>query len=283
MANQISTFKRSFSNELINILKSEHLYQFLLEDIKKGIVFPCIREERIDFYHKGGKLFQYDKHGFKTHIKYASVIERNNKNYLTQDQLKNCVLISDFTKGYTRIKENCKNFSGVEGTGVSDIFQKHSYAKASGVIMLDKEVALRSNDLGKNHAIIDILLYNPAEKKLKFVEAKHYSNPEIWTATEANVANQIKRYENLIILRKMEIISGYNNYIEIVAELFDAYLPLINDVECKVPLLIFGFDSDQRSGRLKKLRLDKPKFEGINIYPIGNVGEINLDNLWAKI
>ncbi len=284
MTNQVSSFKRFFSDNLINDLKSDQpLYSLLLQDIRKGVVFPCIREGRIDFYHKGGKLFQFDRSGFKTHIKYASVIEKKKRDYLTENELDSCQLVSDFVKGYGRIKENCKNYSGVEGIGVSDIFRKQSYiVKNSGVVVLDIEVALRYDDPDKNYDRIDILLYNLEEKKLKFVEAKHYSNPELWTTTQASAANQIKRYEKQILLRRIEIISGYNDYITIVQKLFGASLPLVEDIDCKVPLLIFGYDSDQRSGRLKELSKDNSKFEGINLYPVGNAVNIKLDNLWVK-
>ncbi len=284
MANQVSSFKRFFSDDLIDNLKTEQtLYPLLLQDIQKGIVFPCIREGRIDFYHKGGKLFQYDRNGFKTHIKYASVIEKNKRDYLTENELGSCQLVSDFVKGYGRIKENCKNYSGVEGVGVSDIYSKQSYIfKKSGVVVLDIEVALRYDVPDKNYDRIDILLYNLDEKKLKFLEAKHYSNPELWTTTQASAANQIKRYEDQILSRRMEIISGYNQYIVIVQKLFGASLPIVEEVDCKVPLLIFGYDSDQRSGRLKKLTVDNPKFDDINLYPVGNAGNIKLDNLWVK-
>ena len=49
-------FKRSFSERLINRLLSSDLYKCkVLEDIKTGVIFPCIRTERVDFYYKGGK------------------------------------------------------------------------------------------------------------------------------------------------------------------------------------------------------------------------------------
>ncbi len=46
----------------------------------------AIRNGYIDFYHKGGRLFKFDKKGFQTHIKYAAVIEKDKKDYLTQDE-----------------------------------------------------------------------------------------------------------------------------------------------------------------------------------------------------
>ena len=81
-------FKRSFNDELIKRLLDSELYKRkILEDIKTGVVFPAIRAERVDFYHKGGKLFTYDGK-FKTHIKFASVYRLDEeKNYVTEKDL----------------------------------------------------------------------------------------------------------------------------------------------------------------------------------------------------
>ena len=55
---------------------NEQLYSdYLLPDIKKGEVFPAIRNETITFYHKGGRLFSFDGNGFITNIKFASVFK----------------------------------------------------------------------------------------------------------------------------------------------------------------------------------------------------------------
>jgi len=42
------------------------------KDCEDQIVFLAIRNNLIDFYHKGGRLFCFDSYGFKTHLKYAS-------------------------------------------------------------------------------------------------------------------------------------------------------------------------------------------------------------------
>ena len=85
-------------------LKQSELYRnYLLPDCKKGIVFPAIRDNRIDFYFKGGKLFSFDGQ-FKTHIKYASVLTHKN-DYVTEADLGEAEPITDFAAGYKRIKE----------------------------------------------------------------------------------------------------------------------------------------------------------------------------------
>ena len=66
-------FVRELKEEISTSLQEASLFKKkLLPDIKKGEIFPAIRKGRLDFYHKGGKLFSYDSR-FKTHIKFASV------------------------------------------------------------------------------------------------------------------------------------------------------------------------------------------------------------------
>lgn len=66
------------------------------QDCKNQNVFLAIRDNRFDLYHNGGKLFCYDSSGFKTHLKYASVITASGKDYLTESELSNYRLASNF-------------------------------------------------------------------------------------------------------------------------------------------------------------------------------------------
>lgn len=283
MKTPASTFHRNISSNLISKLQAEPLYKLLHIDIIKGDVFPAIRHNRIDFYFKGGKLFQYDTKGFKTHIKYAAVIEKGNHDYLTENELENCTLATDFSKSYERIKENCKNYSGLETLGVSEIYHRHFYvSRDMGIVVLDIEVSLKSLNPNNNQDRIDMLLYNTVERKLKFVEAKHYSNSEIWSKTKAKVIYQIERYESQIRTKKTELISEYNKYIDIVNSLFLGNLPQVDDIEEKVTLLIFDFDDNQKGGRLKSLITDNLQYDNITKYVIGNVNKIKLETLWNK-
>jgi len=283
MATPVSTFKRNLSANLISNLQAEPLYPFLLNDIVKGSVFPAMRNNQVDFYFKGGNLFKYNDRGFRTHIKYAAVIEKDKTDYLTEKELGNYKLAVDFSNSYQRIKENCSIYSGIEATGVSEIYHRHSYVgRSEGIVVLDIEISLKSQDIDSTQDRIDILLYNADERKLKFVEAKHYSNSEIWSKNDAKVISQIKRYEAQIKSKKADIIAEYNKYIVIVNNLFNGNLPPVEDIDEKVTLLIFDFDNNQKSGRLKTLITDNPKFKGITLYPIGNVDKIKLENIWKK-
>lgn len=281
MSKQPAAFKRTLSSQLIAKLQAEPFYQILYPDILNQEIFPGIRNNLIDFYYKGGRLFKYDNQGFQTHIKYAAVIEKDKKDYLTENELGNHKLATDFSKNYTRIKENCANYAGLEANGVSEVSSKHSYVgREKGIVVLDIEVSLKSIDPEKKQDRIDILLYNADEKKLKFVEAKHYSNPEIWSNNVAKVISQIEKYELQIKTKSNEIIAEYNKYIDFVNQIFNCKLPHADDLDEKVTLLIFGFDSNQRSGRLKSYITGNPILKDIVLYPIGNVNNIMINNLW---
>ena len=263
-------FERKLEKSLINKLKNSDLWKSYLEkDCKKKNVFLAVRNNDIGLYYKGGKLFGFDINEFKTHIKYASVIDNADTYYLTEKELATKKLISDFKGNYDRIKDNCKLYSGIEAQGVSEIYHKYSYLSDENVVVLDIEISFEAVDKtsGKKQGRIDILLYNKEKQALKFVEAKHYSNPEIWSKTTPKVIGQINNYEKQIKKNKNEIITAYTNYIEAInAVFFDLKLPLPRTVEDKVSLLIFGFDDDQKKGRLQKLILENPEFKGFQVY-----------------
>jgi len=109
-------------------------------------------------------------------------------------------------------------------------------------------------------------LYDIKNRALKFVEAKHYSNPEIWSKTVPKVISQINKYESQIRCNKEEIRLAYKNYIEAINAIFNLKLPPPIKVEDKVSLLIFGFDDDQKKGRLQKLILKNSEFKGFQVY-----------------
>ena len=248
-------FKRNFNDALIQRLVDSDLYKKkMLGDIKGGIVFPGIRSERIDFYHKGGKLFTFDKNGFKTHIKYASVY-KSKEDYVSESKISSLERIDSFVDGYARIKENCSLYAGIESSGVSCIYGNYSYtASMSEIIVLDIEVSLESLDSDKNQDRIDILLFDRRKKQLIFCEAKHYSNKEIWSqkGSSPDVVGQVQRYVKQIGAKGDVILREYGSYVDAVNKLFALNLPCPESIERNVVLMVFGFDKDQLSGRFRR-------------------------------
>lgn len=280
------TFERKLSEDIIDKLRKEKLYSdYLLPDIKKGEVFPAIRNEIITFYHKGSRLFSFDGNGFITNIKFASVFKLDGKRDETniyEKDLSDIEKISNFIEGYARIKENCSRYSGVESIGVSEVCEKYSYVKAnSKIAVLDVETSFESLT-GRNQDRIDLLLLNKTEKKLRFYEAKHYSNSEIWSkaGSSPRVVKQISKYNKQVKKRETQIINAYNGYIKLVNTLFDLRLGIIEKIDPNVYLLIFGFDGDQLKGRFDNLIKEDKSLKGIYVYPIGSVSSLSKDNLW---
>ena len=285
--------KRQLKKEIIDRLTKANLWINQIEnDCRNQKVFMAIRNDKIGFYHNGGLLFRFDEsNGFKTHIKYAAVIESNVKDYLSEADLSNSKPITDFESNYKRIKENCSKYSGVEASGVSDIYHKYSYFSDNDVVVLDIEVSFKSNDILVNDELsnkkttqdrIDILLFKKSTKTLQFVEAKHYSNTEIWSSTKPKVIGQIKKYEGQIKQNEQEIIEQYGNYVNSINNLFQINLPLPEKIDPKVTLLIFGYDRNQFNGRMKELILNKEDYKEIELYKIGGVSKINTGTLWKR-
>lgn len=275
-------FKRGFNNGLIINLKKSSLWTNCLKmDCLNGNVFPAVRNDRIDFYHKGGKLFSFVENNFKTHVKYASVIDSNNDNlnYLSEDQLKEQKLISDFVGGYEGIKANCARFSGKEALGVSEIYHKYSSLSDNEVIVLDIEISFKSLTNNRKQDRIDILLFNKKTRTLQFVEAKHFLNKELWSNGRPDVLNQIKRYENQIKDKKEAILNAYLKSISILNDIYEMSITVPAYIDKSVVLLIFGFDQNQKDGRMDKLILSNENYKGLHVYSIGNIKKINTSNL----
>jgi len=280
-------FNRNLDNSIIDELQKSDLWiNHLKSDCKNQEVFFAIRNNEIGFYRKGGRLFGYDEtNAFNTHFKYASVMEKAvEDNYLTETELSNSKLISKFSDNYKQIKDNCERYSGDEAKGVSEIYRKNSYLSGKKIVVLDIEVSFEALDRtdGKTQDRIDILLFDTESRKLKFVEAKHFSNSEIWSRKTPKVIKQIEKYEKQIKVKKTEIIKAYTKYIDIINSIFATKLPLPVNVEDKVTLLIFDFDRNQQNGRLKELIKEKTAYNGHIVYDIGDVTGINLENLWKE-
>jgi len=279
-------FQKTLDEKTIELLKNNSLFTGKLKpDIKRGAVFSAIRGGYIDFYYKGGRLFTFQKE-FNTHKKYASII-LSKGDYLSASDLKlNVELIQDFPEGYESIKENCSLYSGVEAKGVSELYHKFSYIqKDLNVVVLDIEVSFKSDHKDKSQDRIDILVFNKKAQMLRFYEAKHFSNNELWSksGTQPKVIKQIDGYEKQVEKRHSEILSQYKNYTRIANELFDCDLPEPKEIDDKVALLAFGYDRDQQQGRMKQLLIDDGSLKDIQYYFVGDISKVVINNMWKAM
>jgi len=276
-------FVRKLDPRKINSLRSEKLFRSKLQIDKD--VFPAIRNNIVDFYYKGGKLFEYSAGEFRTHYKYAILLEQIKQPEISEKFDSTIPLSIDFVADYQRIKNNCKTYSGIESAGVSEVYKKHSYRNVTDdIVVLDIEISFGA--LGKNKQDrIDLLLFNKTTQSLKFVEAKHFTNTELWSKKGRKptvITKQIPRYQAQISFKSREIISEYQKYVQIVNSLFNLNLPLPLTVENEVVLFIFGYDSDQIKGgsRFFELVLSDPVLTRTNYCTVGNPNNTNMSSLW---
>lgn len=289
----MADFKRGFSK--IDQLKKEPLFQKkLLPDITNGgieAVFPALRDEYVSFYYKGGGLFKYDGK-FSTHYKYAFVPENKEKIYVDETNVANMKPISSFSKGYGEIKDRCKQYGTTEAEGVSVLYQKNATV-ADKIILLDTEVAFSPENLDEDDSAdkkqqrIDLLLFDKGSKTLLFVEAKHFSNKELWSQenTPPKVVDQIARYEKVIADQEKNIRDEYIKYVEQWRELFDLtkdQLPNPEHVHPKTGLLIFGYDLNQRAKIEQKLIKDGSLAE-TKYYINGGFNSVHIEKLYDAI
>ena len=277
--------KLAEKQDLIKNLVETDLYKNIKDDVFLAFREPYSDEKNrcnIDLYYGGGKLFLYDKKGFKTHIKYASIInaENEDKNYLYGYELEGLKLISEFSKdNIKRIQENCALYSGTEAKGVAKIYKDFSYKnKKETIVVLDIEIAFKAIESGYKQDRIDILLLDTTTQKLHFVEAKHFSNGDL-RSTTPDVIKQISRYEQQIEKNKKEILKKYSDNIEILNKYFDIDLKEPKEIDEKVTLLIFGFDEDQKNGKLKKLITNNEKYKGTKFYAKGSTADLTPKNI----
>ena len=292
----MADFIKQLNTEILSALENEDLFsENLMPDIKSGEVFPSIRNNRVDFYHKGGKLFSYNQEGFSTHIKYASVCKNvcgaksktneDYEDYIKEKNLKRIEVIKNFKQGYKRIKENCSLYSRDEAAGVASLCEKYSYIKKDfNTVILDIEISFKSLKDETKSDRIDLLLLNKESGCLQFYEAKKFSNKEIWSRenTPPLVLEQIEKYQGQIEEKEKHIIKQYVNYINIANEMFGLEMKVPKIISKKVPLLIFGFDRDQLRGRFDRLLKSDGSLDGIKHYSIGDISGTKIENMWKQ-
>jgi hypothetical protein len=289
------SFIRKFSQEAIEALKREELFtEHLRHDIVVGkprgnqkthsFVFPAVRNERIDFYWGGGKLFSYGQSsGFTTHHKFASVLLGNTEDdYISQASLQNgnMRLIKNFCEGYDRIKENCEQYSGLEALGVSSLYERFSCARkeaSSSVVILDIEAHFEEDE-NTEESQIDIVALDIKSGMIRFIEAKDYSNHESLRSKSENfaVVDQMKKYAKQIKKNEKEILAAYQNHVKVINAVFATTIPEPTHVDNEPILLIFGFDNEQKSYLQEKIEHPLKKDNSLRIYSIGEIKDANL-------
>ena len=240
-------------------------------------VFPAIRVDRIDFYHRGGKLFSFDRRGFRTNLKYAAAFNNVGEldSEIAEADLNKVVCIRSFSSGYESIKRLCNLYAGGEARGVSGLYGRYPFSLGGSVFVLDIEASFdaRTREAAENDQDrIDVVLMDVTAKSLMFVEAKLYTNSAIRAieGTEPPVVAQVNRYRAQLASQRDNILSAYGRYVDGMNKLLNLLLPKPESVVPDVPLLIFDYDSTHEAGPLKTC-VNVLERGGIRCLTIGNL------------
>lgn len=261
-------------DDLLKKLKEEELYKNYLS--KDSDVFMALRSNEIHFYYKGSKLFGYKSQGFESHKKYCFNAAFSG-DYIKIDALGSIKPIVDMDANYKLIKENAKNYAGVEAEGISNLY-KYNFLTQGDYILLDTEIAFY-DDESKDR--IDLLVFDTLHKELKFIEAKDFTNGELWAKENASpkVVEQIQRYNTRVANNKEEILAEYQSYVDLINRHFETSLPKPESICEDVSLFMFGFDNNQKE-KIERLLKEDGSLDGIHYYFKGSTKNLDLKTLY---
>ena len=284
-------FEKDLSDQLISELLGNPLFidcirpDCLKKDRYKSKIFPAVRNGNVCFYYRGGRAFQYDGE-FKTHRKYLTLIKKFKDDYVSERMIQNPKIINNFYDQYKDIKDACKQYQGIESIGVSYLYSNYSFLNLdSDIVVLDVEISFKSVSDKEDEKMdrVDILLFSKNEQSLGFVEAKHFSNPELWSNTTPKCVLQIKRYNDQIKQRSKEILSQYSKYVQINNQLFGINLPEPSKIQPQCGLYVFGFDANQKKAKIDDTLENTMKNEGIKYYARGDYKNADANTIWKKL
>jgi len=270
--------KRKNNDKNIQSLKTQPLFLRKLQSDPD--IFPAIRKSSISFYYKKGKLFEWKDGKFSTHQKYG--VKFGSKDYIGEGSVASFRFSDNFLVDYNIIKSNCKAYQKSEGIGIGDFIKNNKYTTKKDIVVLDIEITLTESK--SNIDRIDILLFDTIKKVLKFVEAKDFTNKELWASKgrKAKVFEQIDRYKTKIEKKKDDIVEAYISAINSYKKLFNLKLPNPESIDKQVVLFIFGFDRNQLQGRLEELIInnDAIKNQDYYYYACGDPSKANINSLF---
>lgn len=271
-------FNRTNSKKYLDSLQNSDLYKKLLKDDKD--IFMAFRKSEIDFYYKGSRIYKYTSKGFSSHKKYSlNTVYKND--ILLDDLSKNKIeIIKDILENHEYIKKNGKEKSKKEDKGISNLYSQ-DYFSQNEIFLLDIEIALYDNE-SKDR--IDLLLYDNKNCVLKFIEAKDYSNKELWSKEKEipDVVKQINRYNKRLNDKNIydKILNEYTKYIEILRNQFNLEINIPKKIEKEVSLYMFGFDNEQKN-RINRLLIKNNSLGSIPYYFYGDSSSVKIENLFS--
>lgn len=230
-------------------IKTELWNEHLKPDCDAASCFVSFRRDEIGFYYYN-KLFGFTVgDSFSTHRKYAAII-KSKGDYVTQAELANVKLVTDFCKSYNDIKNVVKTYSKNEATCRTPLIQKFAYSnpkvseiyraanakrraddKFDEIVVLDVEFGYLGLEGDKFN--IDLTLYNRDTDEIRFVEVKTLGDSRLWTEggksrkrgdkdfeTE-DIIMQIEKYETATLNNNAKIADFYADYIAAADKVFN--------------------------------------------------------------
>jgi hypothetical protein len=309
------TFRRALSPQLKAALTSGNVPAWWKAMVSDPELFIAPRDGYLNVYYRGNSLVRLS----------ASAEGRLIYKYLLRPELQNAywkvdhdgklpnkdashLRLSDFfhdLNDLAALKRASKNFSGVEKAGIAKILARNPN-------VIDLEVAFGTPPAGdEERSKIPRIDLVAAHKHgdgvaLAFYEAKDYSNAELRAIEpkDVPVLNQMRKYEEEISRRRVEIAEAYRKHCRYLLEIAspaskapseageDAsltrrkLLELVADhpeklyVALQPRLLIFGFDQAQKAhaGWQNHLKRLASGLSESRVIAIGDAAGIRLDN-----
>ena len=307
------SFIRRFEEKLLP-KDDDPVFKLIHSDIKAGdgvhgIVFPTVRVDRLDFYHGGGVLLQYDGKAFKRNPAYddPDIAAQRQKNRDNGLKVKSTSPMSEdkyfekyqvqFTDGYESFKKN--NIKRFSKKGKPDERQflerlyKHTYVGSEfpDVCVLDIEVFFNESGSKKK---CDMVLLNTKKCQIMFVEGKLFGDSRMTCGKndrEPEVVEQVKEYSRIIRGSAPVFEAQYAKHISIMSHfVFRKKVELTPELIPDVKLLVYETPSDQEIENQYAYRCRrklKDKIAGAEIgsmwIPKGKHGDYSLLDIWNKL
>ena len=282
MSKNKRNFKKEFKGFDFNKFKEEEIYQLLKEDIKNGKIFPALRDNRIDFYYEGGRIFQYKSNRFSYNTDYFKYMGGkyttiNSENYMVDNNNFNLRSFYEDLKKGVRERFKNKNNEKTERQFLSKLYKYTYDSEESNTVVLDIEIRFNKGN-GKK---CDLMLYNNQLQKLMLVEAKVVGNKELVSDTTPKVIDQVKEYSSWINEGVEIFTEQYSNYIEFMNSVFNKNFNTdVRDI-CKSAKLIVFEAKEKTITDQHKQKLKAGLGEG-NVLFVSE-DNIDIDEIWRKL
>jgi len=261
-------FNRSIDMKIIEKLRDEPLFtECLLPDILDGEVFPTIAYGDVYFYYKGQYPYVY------MNGKFVATLSRPFQAPMATQQ--------DYLDAYWEIMALNSLFAMPVQEGVSELY-KFSFASylCEWYFVLDTAIELLDDDLDR---LMNLLLMDAHTGKLLFVAVQHYADMKLPPEKEVkNIADELERYRDQIATHRDAILDWYGEYTQTMAALTGIEIPAPTGVCDDCGLLIYGFDEDQKNGKLRKI-MDSLTKMGWPVYAVEDIGDVTPETLFKAL